>query len=183
MAEDKDKKEDAKDAKDAENEKKMDDRMKNLEKSVEDIKKSILDISKAVEAKKEELKKAEGTAEGTTEMGSGEGDKVKLPKSKDEEVHEQLPGTSAGESVKLDKALELTELKKDMSEVKEILKSFKIEKAETGRPSTNTAINIEKSEEDLALKVARGEAKLNHSDLASKSYNIIKSELDALFNE
>lgn len=181
MAEDKDKKEDAKDAKDAENEKEMDDRMKNLEKSVEDIKKSILDISKAVEAKKEELKKAEGTAEGTTEMGSGEGDKVKLPKSKDEEVHEQLPGTSAGESVKLDKALELTELKKDMSEVKEILKSFKIEKAETGRPTQST--NIEKSEEDLALKVARGEAKLNHSDLASKSYNIIKSELDALFKE
>jgi hypothetical protein len=168
--------------KEDENKNSLNERMAKVEKAVsdiaklhEDVMKSISDIAKSIEAKK-----AVGTPDGTMPAGSGEGDKVKLPTDIAEKTHEKEPSTSAGEKAKIDKSVELQDLKKDISEIKDVLKSIKVEKVSTGRPS---AIDINKSmdETDIALKIARNELQVSNGDIINKSMEAERQKVADLF--
>jgi SMC interacting uncharacterized protein involved in chromosome segregation len=159
----------------------LEDRMDKIEKAVTDIAKSHEDVIKSITdiAKSIEAKKAVGAPEGTKPAGSGEGDKVKLPEDIAEKTHEKEPSTSAGEKAKIDKSVELQDLKKEISEVKDILKSLKIEKVSTGRPN---AIDVNKStDEDIALKIARNEMQVSHGEMINKSMAAERQQVADLF--
>jgi hypothetical protein len=172
-----------KDKKPEDDKESFEDRMTKIEKAVSDIAKSHENVIKSINdiAKSIEAKKAEGAPEGTMAAGSGEGQTVKLPESIDEKIHNQ-PQASAGESIKLDKA-EMQDLKKQMTEIKEIVKSFKVENVSTGRPS-NQVVDVTKSQDtDYALKVARGEIKANYGNVNRKALEVSKAEVAKLFEE
>lgn len=105
-------------------------------------------------------------ADSTMPMGSGEGDKIKLPKDVTEETQNKVPGKSAPESIKLEKSIE--ELTKSVNEIK---KSFEVTKALTGRPEM-VAPKAE-PKKSVAIDIAKG--------LKEPGYGFMASEVDESF--
>jgi len=121
----------------------------------------------------------EGAPEGTMDAGSGEGEKKKLPEEIAEKTHEDMPGKQA-EGSEVEKNVELQTLKKDVKEMKEIMKSVKIEKSTTARPGTNLPTPGIKKESttELALEIAKGNRPdLTFADLDANQYVEVKKQV------
>ncbi len=116
----------------------------------EDKKKKEEEDKKKKEEDKE-TNKAEGAPEGTDSAEGGEGAKKKLPEDIAEKVHEEQPGDSAPEKVKLEKG-QMEEI------VKNVIKALEITKSTTGRPGIISDKHEKKDDpnENLALEIAKG---------------------------
>lgn len=124
-----------------------------------------------------ETAKAEGAPEGTESASGGEGAEKKLPEDIVEETQEDQPGATAPEKVKLEKSVELAELKKSMEEIKKSVET--ITKSTIGRPVMTAPKKTEESE-DLALEVAKGQKKVNWEELNDSAFeserdNVLKA--------
>ena len=141
----------------------------------------LLSLMAPAESNVDMSKEKNGAPEGTEPAGSGEGD-VKLPKEDVAEKTHEKPTLqdanqdSAGENVKLEKATDLEKFKNDVTkqlgDIHDVLKSFKVEKSATGRPTpakTSIPAEVKKDkEEDFALQVARGKKDLKFGDVSKQ---------------